>query len=67
MNMFHVVDLPLFGVFKARGQYHLPFETENRTADCIFKTDKDFRSTMIDRNTGYSETIYANDDAITLG
>jgi hypothetical protein len=49
-SSFHVLDLTLFGVFKRHGQYHLPFETENRTADFIVKTYKDFRLTMIDTN-----------------
>jgi hypothetical protein len=35
---------------KPGGQYDLPFETENSTADFIFKTYKDFRLTMIDTN-----------------
>jgi hypothetical protein len=49
-KIFQVLGVTLFGVFKRHGQYHLPFGTENRIADFIFKTDKDFRLTMIDTN-----------------
>jgi hypothetical protein len=47
-NIFQRLDFTLFGVFKRRGQYHPLFETENRTADFIFKTCKTFRRTIID-------------------
>ena len=49
-NIFQALDLTLFGVLKRHGQYQLPFNNENRTADFIFKTYKDFRLTMIDTN-----------------
>jgi hypothetical protein len=49
-NIFQVLDLTVFGVFKRRGQYYLSFETENRAADFIFKTSKDFRRTTINTN-----------------
>jgi hypothetical protein len=49
-DISQVLGLTLFGVLKWHRQYHLPFETENPTADFIFKTYKDFRSTIIDTN-----------------
>jgi hypothetical protein len=49
-NIFHILDLTLFGIFKRRGQSHLPFEIENRTADFNFKTSKGVRSTTIHTN-----------------
>jgi hypothetical protein len=49
-KIFRVLDLTLFGVFKHRGHSHLPVETENRTSDFTFKTDKDFHATMIGTN-----------------
>lgn len=49
-NIFQLLDTTLFGLFKRQREYLLPFDTENRTAKFIFKTYKDFRSTMIDTN-----------------
>jgi hypothetical protein len=49
-NIFQVLDLTLFGVLKRHGQYHPPFETENRTADFIVKTYKDVHCTMVGTN-----------------
>jgi hypothetical protein len=42
--------LTLFGAFKTRGQYQLPFEPNHRTANFILRVYHDFRATMIDVN-----------------
>jgi hypothetical protein len=47
-NLFQALDLTLFGAFKKRGQYQLPFDTDQRTANFIMKVYRDFRATMID-------------------
>jgi hypothetical protein len=49
-HLFQVLDLTLFGLFKRRGQFHLPLETDHRTAKFIQKVYHDFRQTMIDPN-----------------
>jgi hypothetical protein len=49
-NIFQILDLTLFGVFKRQRQYRLPFETENHTSNFLLNIYKDFLSTMIDTN-----------------
>jgi transposase len=49
-HLFQILDLALFGMFKRRGQYHLPFENDHGTAAFIQKVYHDFRATMIDTN-----------------
>jgi hypothetical protein len=49
-NIVHVLDVTLRILIKRGGQYHLRFKTSKGTADFVFQTDKDFRSTMIDTN-----------------
>jgi hypothetical protein len=49
-HIFQVLDLALFGVLKRRGQYHLPLDDENKTADFIKRVYHNFRQTMIDAN-----------------
>jgi Fe2+ transport system protein FeoA len=47
---FQVLDLILFGIFKGRQKYQLPFEDDNDTVAFIEKEYQGFRTAMIDTN-----------------
>jgi hypothetical protein len=49
-QIFQVLDLALFGVFKRRAQYQLPFDDDGRRARFTRKGSHDFRSTMANAN-----------------
>jgi hypothetical protein len=49
-HISQVLDLTLFGPFKNRRQYQLPFETDHRTANFTVKVHHDFRARMIEMN-----------------
>jgi hypothetical protein len=49
-QIFQILDLTLFGVFKRREQYQLPFDDERGTVDFIRKVYHDFRLAMTDTN-----------------
>jgi hypothetical protein len=49
-QIFQILDLTLFGVFKRREQYQLPLDDERGTVHFIRKVYHDFRLAMTDTN-----------------
>jgi hypothetical protein len=49
-HVFQELDLCLFGVLKRSGQYILPFDDNQTTADFFLKIDRMFRQTMTEPN-----------------
>jgi hypothetical protein len=70
-QIFQMLDLSLFGIFKRRQQYHLPLDEANQIAEFIQKVFHNFKQTMVEDNirgaftmTGFSFNI--NTEPYTL-
>jgi hypothetical protein len=49
-QIFQVLDVTLFGAFKRRPRYELPFEDEKATAKFIVQVYYDFTQIMVEAN-----------------
>jgi hypothetical protein len=49
-QIFQQLDISLFGVLKQRGQYKLPFDDDQSTADFLFRRYRTFKQTMVEVN-----------------
>jgi hypothetical protein len=49
-QIFHILDLTLFGVLKHQPRYDLPFDDDTATVKFIMKVYSDFKKTMVEPN-----------------